>query len=182
MTVAIRTATLADVDALGSVHVRSWQETYRGLLPDALIASYTTASRAALWRRVIEAAPAGESRAVLAERDGAIIGFGALAPQRDAALAEQGYVHEITALYLLREHQGQGIGRALVTALARWAGEHGGGLALLVLAGNDQASGFYTRLGWQVVARKTDTRGAAVLEELAYGWPDTNALIQQDHP
>lgn len=182
MTAIIRPATLADAEGLGAVHVRSWQETYRGLLPQALIDNHTSASRAALWQRVIEAAPAGEDRVVAAERHGVIIGFGALAPQRAASLVEQGYIHEITALYLLREHQGQGIGRKLIASLARLAAKQGGGLALWVLAGNARASGFYARLGGQIVAHKTDQRGAAVLDELAYGWPDAGDIFGQGAP
>lgn len=180
MNVIIRPATLADIEHVGAIHVRSWQETYPQLLPDALIAGHTQESRAALWRRVIETTPVGETRVVVAEQDGAIIGFGALAPQRDATLAAQGYASEITALYLLRTHQGKGGGRALVQELARLVGNPGG-LSLWVLAGNDRAAGFYARLGGQIIARKAETRGAVMLEEWAYGWPDVTTLVRQEH-
>ena len=173
----LRPATPGDCDALGAVHARSWQETYRGLLPDTFIDGLTAASRSALWRRVIDGAPVGETRVIVAECDGGVIGFGAITPQRDAALTAQGYATEITALYLLRAHRRKGIGRALVAALAGLVAAQGaGGLALWVLDGNTQPADFYARLGGQIVADKTDTRDAVVLKETAYGWADAAAL------
>lgn len=127
---------------MGRVHAQSCAETYAGLLPAPLFAAMTDAARrAAMWRGLI----AQGACIRVAEDRGRILGLGCAAPGRDAGL---GTAAEITSLYLLRAAQGQGLGRALLRALA--AAQHAegrGSLGLWVLEANAGARAFYARLG-----------------------------------
>lgn len=149
----IRPATVADAEAIGEVHVRSWQAAYAGLIPEDFLARLSASSRAASWARRI-----GEGgRVLVAEEDGVLAGF--------AAFGEG----QLYALYLLPEYWGRGLGRALHD---RVVDELTGDSAVLwVLATNERAKAFYVRQGWvDDDARQTETidGGRVTLEEMRY--------------
>lgn len=50
MTTSIRGATVADAEGIAHIHVASWRSTYRGIMPDALLAGLSMERRAANWR------------------------------------------------------------------------------------------------------------------------------------
>ncbi len=115
----------------------------------------------------------------LAEQAGAIIGFGSSGPQPDASLPCSG---EIRALYVLRTAQRQGVGRALMAAVARDLLAQGHASASLwVLEGNVPARRFYEALGGRELARREQQREGFSAVGIAYGWPDLNALIGSVH-
>ena len=111
----------------------------------------------------------------LAERDGAIVGFGSSGPQRDASLPHSG---EIYAIYVLQSAQRRGVGRALMATLARdlLAHDHASG-ALWVLEGNLPARRFYETLGGQEIARREERRDGFTDVGVAYGWSDLKILL-----
>ena len=55
----LRRAEPADVERLAAVHVRCWQETYRGMLSDGFLDSRVPADRLPLWRHLLESAEPG---------------------------------------------------------------------------------------------------------------------------
>ncbi len=109
----IRAAQPEDAMDIGHVHVNSWRTTYRGLLPDSVLAAQSIGQRAAIWRQAAKAALTGESRSfVLVAEDSTdgIIGFASAGPEREEG---SGFDGELYAIYLLQSHQGRGIGRQL---------------------------------------------------------------------
>jgi GNAT superfamily N-acetyltransferase len=109
----------------------------------------------------------------VAEVDGTIVGFsnGGLERSGDAT-----YVGEVHSIYLLRAHQGGGLGRELFARAARALHEKGfSGLLVWVLSKNP-SRGFYEHLGGEVVRTQPVTIFGAELEEVAYGWTDTAKL------
>lgn len=178
----IRTATLADAAPLAEVHIACWLETYPGLMPDAVLERLSVPDRTKRWQAILDKPDAYNGAVVLlVERDSRIVGFGAYGDQRETDLSKLGFTGEITAVYLLRQMQKQGLGLALMAALARGliVREHRAA-NLWVLRENAQARGFYGRLGGEVVGEKEDRRDGAVLIELAYGWRDLRILSQSD--
>lgn len=149
----IRPATAADADAIGAVHVRSWQAAYEGLIPADFLAQLSAESRAASWARRIEAG----GPVLVAEEDGVIAGFAAYGDGR------------LYALYLLPEYWGRGLGRALHDRVVE--DMSGDSAVLWVLATNERAKAFYVRQGWVADgASQTETidDGRVTLEELRY--------------
>ena len=113
----IRAATTADAPALARVHVTAWRETYAGIVPDAQLAKLSIERRAAMWTRILND-PSNVTAVLVVERDGEVIGFGACGSQRTATLEEKGYDGEVSAIYVLRSFQKQGVGAALMRSMA----------------------------------------------------------------
>ena len=152
----IRSATVADADAIGEVHVRSWQAAYAGLIPAGFLARLSASSRAASWARRI-GDPAIPGRVLVVEDDGVIAGFAAYGPG------------QLYALYLLPEFWGRGLGRLLHDRVVE---EMTGDSAILwVLSTNERAKAFYLRQGWvDDGATQTETidEGRVTLEETRF--------------
>lgn len=174
----IRAAALDDAHRLAKMHVTSWHESYVGILPGKMLASLSVEARAASWAKILQEPPSEASMVVyLAERDGAICGFGSCGAQRTENLTHKGYDGEISAIYVLREFQNQGIGTRLFRQMSLDLIRRGfNGAALWVLRDNLGARRFYERYSGQVIAEREDVRDGAVLIELAYGWPDLKGL------
>jgi GNAT superfamily N-acetyltransferase len=86
------------------------------------------------------------AEAVLAEEDGQAIGFALFYHNFSTFLARPGMYLE--DLFLLPDHRGRGVGRAVLAHLARIAVERGcGRLEWAVLNWNQEAVRFYERLG-----------------------------------
>jgi GNAT superfamily N-acetyltransferase len=86
------------------------------------------------------------AEAVLAEQDGEPIGFALFFHTFSTFLARPGIYLE--DLFVLPDHRGQGVGRALLAHLAQVAIERGcGRLEWAVLNWNKEAIRFYERLG-----------------------------------
>jgi phosphoribosylanthranilate isomerase len=168
--VQLRRATPEDAAALGRVHVEAWREAYIGLVPDEVLAALDPRERAAMAREAL----AKGSAVQIAERGGSIVGFGLSASKRDASLPFSG---EIRALYVLRSAQRQGVGRALMSAMARDLLAQGhASAALWVLEGNTSARAFYRELGGREIARREQQRDGFSAIGIAYGWEDLTVL------
>ena len=173
-TETFREAVRADAGALGALHVASWRETYDGMIPDAVLAALSVDAKTTMWKQILDNPAAFDCAAViLAEERGKTVGFASCGPQRDRALADAGFSGAFGAIYVLRSHQRQGIGRSLMATMSEVLLRSGHtGASLWVLRENTPARAFYTRLGGIVAGEKTDARPEATLTEDAYAWRD----------
>lgn len=133
---------VADCDELGRVHVRSWRETYAGLMPSAYLAGLSETRSAAYWRRLSEQ-PEGVDLGgltLVARRTGRIVGFASAGPSRDTDAPTEWELHVIN---LLQDAHGLGLADLL---LDRVLGDRDA--SLWVVEGNARARAFYTRRGF----------------------------------
>jgi len=80
---------------------------------------------------------------------------------------------QVSALYVLPGHQGGGLGRCLVSAVAAHLHERGlSALTIAVLAANTPARRFYQALGGREVATEVTEEAGHQLPQVVYGWPD----------
>ena len=87
------------------------------------------------------------------------------------------YLGELYAIYIPKPYQRQGIGRSLTsTVVKRLAQENIFSMLVWVLSDNP-ACEFYETLGGQQIYSQQIERGGVKLNEVAYGWVDTNCLI-----
>lgn len=174
MSILVLPAGPADAEALGSVHVRAWRETYRGLLPDAYLARMSEADLARRFRRALTFPGPHDVTLAAAGRE-ELVGYAQGGPSRAGKEGEA----EIATLYLLREAQGLGLGRRLLVGTARaLAGQGATSLMISVLRDNTRAREFYEHLGGEAEPPRSERGpGGALLHEVAYRWPDIRALL-----
>jgi GNAT superfamily N-acetyltransferase len=169
-----RAAILQDAEAIAALHARVWHATYHALAPAAAIATLTAQARRVRWREMLRAPAAGQVTLV-AEQGGALTGFGQLVPTAHPAFGGR---REVRSLYVDAPHQGRGIGRRLLIALAQAAIAQGAaGIALGVVDSNAPAIAFYQRLGGSCVGRYVDAGPIWRSDNLVYAWDDLAALI-----
>jgi GNAT superfamily N-acetyltransferase len=172
----IRPALLADAAGIARVHVNTWQTAYKGIINDEILAGLTTIEpREQRWYNQIETLQAN-CFLYVAELDGEIIGFSYGGPERtDDAI----YKGEIYALYLLKEHQRQGIGRMMVEASVISLLANGMSSMLIWVLGENPSRHFYEALGGKYVRKKKVDIQGQILDEVAYGWEDLHSIVKK---
>lgn len=71
----VRGAGIEDAEGIAAVHVASWRETYRGMVPDAFLENLSVARRAAQWMGSLSDPLSVYLRALVAELNEQIVGF-----------------------------------------------------------------------------------------------------------
>lgn len=113
--VTVRPARVEDAAAMGRMHVRSWQETYRGLMPDRVLDDPGHVdARERFWTAALVDERHRANRIAVAERDGAVIGVAMAVPPESP---EPGWSLHLCVLYVLAADQGSGAGAALLDAV-----------------------------------------------------------------
>jgi GNAT superfamily N-acetyltransferase len=144
--VMIRPLNDADIDGVAEVHVRTWRSAYAGIIPADYLASLDPV-QFARRRRTFPVPPGAAT--LVADDDGAIVGFATFGPARVAQGNEYDQANgELYAIYVDPDHQGAGTGRRLLAA-ARAALKAAGfpRMWLWVLAENHPSRRFYEHMG-----------------------------------
>lgn len=136
MAAVIREAEEADLQAVLDVGHRTWAATYEPITgPD-----YVAMGLAKWWTAEATMPAIAAGRMLVAEVDGVIAGVAAYGPRQGNLV--------LWKLYVLPEHQGQGLGSALMAAVL----ERGAGLypeiQLSYIDGNASAERFYKAQGF----------------------------------
>ena len=169
----IRSAILADASAIAHIHVDSSWSTYRGILPDEVLASYSYERRMMYWSKVI-ADPESTEFVIVAENEqGQILGFASGGPEREG----MPLTGEIYTIYLLSSAQRQGVGRRLMLATMRCLIEQGWQQIIVWVLADNPAYAFYEALGGHLLQEKLLQRGDKVLRERAYVWDDPSSMF-----
>jgi GNAT superfamily N-acetyltransferase len=157
--VEVRRADADDLAAVAEVHVRSWQETYAGLIAQDLLDGLSVERRRTAWTQIHAASDWPATGILVLVDDGTVAGFAHVGPSRDTDATEN--AGEVTAIYLRRARWGRGGGQALIAAALRTLAEAGFTTAVLwVLDANERARRFYEAGGWALDgATKDDTIG-----------------------
>lgn len=176
----VREATHNDVVAIAQVHVDTWRTTYRGVIPDEILANLSYEKREDGWHQILDNAPKdGNFTHVAQNESGKIVGFANGGVERVGNPVYQG---ELRAVYVLKSHQRKGVGRELVQAVAQKLSQMEIHSMLLRVLAENPACRFYEMLGGQKVYEKEIERGRATLIEIAYGWIDTANLQRHSAP
>ena len=138
----VRPARVEDVAQMARVNVRCWQETYRGLMPDAVLDDPGfVATRERFWTAALTDERYRDNRAAVALRDGALIGIAMSGPPLDP---EPARTRQLYVLYVLVADHGTGAGQALLEAVIDPAEP----AALWVADPNPRAQAFYRKHGF----------------------------------
>lgn len=143
---SLRTPELKDAVELARVHTEIWRETYTGMMPERLLDDGSRVRREQMWARVLFADP-GPARTLVAEVDGALIGFasaGEAFAHDEQKLLTPARSLQLYAINLLAAHHGTGVGQRLLDAVI--ADEPA---QLWVAKENARARAFYARNGFE---------------------------------
>jgi GNAT superfamily N-acetyltransferase len=171
----VRLAREADAVGIARVHVDTWRTTYKGLMPDDLLAGLSYERRENYWRSLIADASRPEFVYVAEGDDGQIVGFVSGGPELSGDPIYKGALY---AIYVLAEHQGRGIGRQLTRANCQRLIEQGMTSMLVWVLDTNPWRAFYEALGGKPVREKQETMGEAILNEVGYGWEDIRGLAE----
>ena len=163
----VRAATGADAPAIRRIDVECWRTTYAGLLPDRMLLGLSAAERARVWANYVARHP-GDLVVSVDEAD-RVRGFGNCGPSRETGGVFRG---EIFTLYVATDHQGTGIGRALMWALFGRLVRAGLPSAVIWVLRDNPSRYFYERLGGRLASHRPLRVFGATVEAIAYGWPD----------
>jgi GNAT superfamily N-acetyltransferase len=165
-----RRARLEDAAGIGAVQVDSWRSTYRDIVPAHYLDSMTVEDHSRRWARLLSQ-PGNLEMTFVVEEGGRIVGFAMGGSEREGDSRFRG---ELYAIYLVREAQGRGYGRALVESVADALLQHRFySMLVWVLRDNLPARRFYEHIGGRYLREHDLDFGAGfVLREVSYGWED----------
>lgn len=173
-TVQIRLAHPGDGDGIGRVHVETWRTTYAGIVPADYLAELSAKKRGEFWENFILKADPDRFLLVAHSPETGIVGFASGGVPFHPV---EGYSGEIYAIYTVKEFQGQGLGRRLMSAGADQLLKRDlRSMLVWVLAANAAARGAYEALGGTPIGSKVDKISGTELEEICYGWSDISDL------
>jgi len=142
---SIRDAVASDAENIARVHVDAWRETYSGVLADHHFSDEALGRRQHFWGRYLSLVPR-TGRTVVAERDGALVGFAnsgeARGPDAEHGFPPARALH-LCSIYLIAAAHGSGLGQSMLDAVL---GDDPA--QLWVLRGNHRAIAFYERNGF----------------------------------
>ncbi len=169
LTIEIRLARPDDAGAITAVHDAAWRNAYRGIIPGKALEAMVERRGPTWWARAIER----RTRIIVLSFGGTIAGYASYGRNRASKLPFGG---EIFELYVMPEFQGIGLGKRLFNAVRRdLAGNEIRNLVVWALADNEQACGFYRRLGGHLVDRSSERFDDVLIDKLAFAWPASTA-------
>ena len=180
----IRAAVGDDAPAMGRVMVAAWLSGHHGQIPEELwrkrVEEWTPEVSGAAWARVLREQEAGEAGRVVvlvAEDEGAEPVGLVMGEQDEQDLS--GSTARIPALYVREDRRGQGVGRALLGAVATELAALGFmALHISVLSLNRPARAFYEAMGGLEIGQRTFDEEGVPLPETVYAWPQITTLTE----
>jgi GNAT superfamily N-acetyltransferase len=188
---SLREARPGDAQGIARIHLQSWRETYAGIVSPDFLETISIQARLKSWQENLAPSYRGPRFNLVAEVGSTgIVGFASGGRQRDwdrlsgrphaearagggnrpAALAHlRDYDGELWAIYLLKSHQGSGIGRQLFEAVRLRLKERGFQAMLAWVLKANPACGFYERMGGRELGSKRILIDKEH-EECVYGW------------
>ena len=161
----IRWADYKDARSLAEVHVASWRDAYRGIIPDSVFEFFTIDRRE---NHFLEALKSQAEETALIEEEGKVAGFTTIGASRDKDAGEENE-GEIWGIYISPDHWRKGYGRRLT----RWAmlelGARGHKVVTLwVLEKNIAARKFYEAMGFTLDGATKEVRIGTTLKTVRY--------------
>ncbi len=168
----IRPARQTDAGGIARVYVQTWQDTYRGILPDGYLDAMTVPGSERSFFQDLQ-----HSRVIsfVAEKKAnEIVGFvtGGDESKRDSI-----YSGEIYTLYVQKDCQRQGVGLKLVSALANQLNRLGVyAMQVRVLKQNPNRR-FYENIHGIVLCTQRLLFAGTILDAIVYSWISTDLIL-----
>lgn len=168
----IRPATVNDATGIATVQYHGWQQTYRGIISDAYLDAMSIEKSTERWHNNLQN-PKGTIN-VMEDPNGRVIAFSGAGRCRTA---EFNCDAELYALYLLKEFQGQGLGRKLFIHEAQTLIKSGYKSFFVYVLQANPSVGFYRTFNPDKERVTSTTIAGTEYPELCLGWSDVNQAL-----
>ena len=175
----IRPAVASDAACIASLHARSWQTAYRGILRDEFLESPVIANRLQLWRERLSDSPPHNQYIILSEHGREIHGFACAYLDADPQWGTL-----LDNLHVAPGQKGRGLGAQLMAIVARKVQRDGltPALHLWVYEQNLSARRFYGRLGGIAADRVAEAApDGGRVNAVRYAWRQFELLALCGH-
>jgi L-amino acid N-acyltransferase YncA len=162
----VRKAKLGDEGGIAQVHVDSWRTTYNGIINDKILNNLSVERRETHWRNAIEK---NELLYVAINEEGRIIGFSSAGKSRSS---EYQYDGELYAIYILEDYQKRGIGKQLISSVAKELREDGYQSIIVWVLSENPSKTAYEKLGASPFDSKEIEIGGEMYKEEVLVWKD----------
>lgn len=145
-----RLATSDDAAEIASLHARSWQLAYKGMLSDDFLTNHVVADRQQLWNKRLMS-PSQDQYVMVCHESELLLGFVCMFLNHDDQ-----YGALLDNLHVAPGQQRRGIGQQLMRNAMRYLLEHDTphGMFLWVFEQNANAVKFYEKLGGQLMEKQ----------------------------
>ena len=168
----IRPARQTDAGGIARVYVQTWQDTYRGILPDGYLDAMTVPGSERSFFQDLQ-----NSRIIsfVAEKKAnEIVGF---VTGGDESKRDWIYSGEIYTLYVQKDCQRQGVGLKLISALANRLNRLGVyAMQVRVLKQNPNRR-FYENINGIALCTQRLLFAGTMLDAIVYGWISTDLIL-----
>lgn len=166
--VSVRLARANDANAIASLHVRAWRETYEGIAPVEAVRLLDEPRRLKSWRKVLLGGNS-ELQTHVAFAEGELVGFTSFGSS-DSPFYEGSA--EVKHLYIDQVARGIGIGRRLMgIAFNQLVVDGHKKVGLAVVKENMAARAFYSRLGGVEIKTFVDPGPLWRSDNILVSWP-----------
>ena len=166
----IRLATLSDAKGIAKVHVDSWRSTYTSIIPDDYLYGLSYEGREKLWEDNMS-----KSKVYVAESEsGEIVGFSTGGKERSEKYKD--FTGELYAIYILKEYQGQGIGKKLMNPVINDLIKLDIFSMIVLVLEKNSSRYFYEAIGGKQIDLLEIKMAGQKLNEVVYGWNDIRLL------
>ena len=159
-----------DVPAISQIYVKTWQDTYLGLIPFGYLYDMSVSK---LEREFVGEMSRNGVICCVAEVAGRVVGFVSGGQERQGNGIYNG---EIYALYVSKNHQRKGIGTELVSALGSQLNQIGIYSMLVRVLNHNPYRRFYEKLNGIYLRKQQMPFAGEMLDVVLYGWIDTGLV------
>lgn len=162
-----REAVVADIPQIAKVHVRSWQESFRGIAPQDYLNNLSVEKRIPQFQKAFDQESFYKMFVAESSENG-IIGFADFGGAQNEDSTEA----EIYAIYFLPEFQRQGIGGNLFRLCQKEMLANGFKSMSLKALEKSPYRNFYKKMGGHLTGKSKHILGETEFETVIYHWDD----------
>ncbi|PLR83196.1 GNAT family N-acetyltransferase [Bacillus sp. V33-4] len=172
----IREAMEKDAAGIAEVHVKSWRQTYQGIVSQQFLDELSEDERLKIWRQILSSPQPGAA-VFVAEEKGKIIGFASFGKERTGELDADS---ELYAIYLLNEYKGNKVGTKLFKRGAEALLANGFSSVVVWVLNDNPSRLFYESFKPIKLTEQMIDIGGKEYKETAYHWDNIKNLLKNN--
>ncbi|RLQ91084.1 GNAT family N-acetyltransferase [Falsibacillus albus] len=161
-----------DARGIAEVHVKSWQQAYKGIVDEDYLKSMSVERRYTLWKKSL----AQDHHVYVLKENSTVVGFAAFGKERTNSFGIDG---ELYAIYILEEYKRKGAGTEFLRQGIRDLIAEGFSSINVWVLEDNPSKHFYESFTPEHLGEEIITIGGRDFKELCYGWSDIHNLYQK---